>query len=225
VYSKIASATNYILQIDNLNAVPVGGKWPARWIRAHTQFKVVKEKPIEQVREEGMNVYNIQRWFQQLKDTIKKHEITAERFYNVDEMGICIGMVCGQWVIVPLEDIDKGRFSQIIGVRGDREQCTVVECVSAAGKYTPPMIIIKGQVILRRWFAEIPPELNNLLVGTSESGYLNDTLFFQWLQHWEYFSRNNLLLRLPLRWSEGYSGSQGNRVEHLLEVWIVKVHW
>ena len=59
VYSKIASAANHILRIDNPNAVPVGGKWPARWIRAHPQFKVVKEKPIEQAREEGMNVYNI----------------------------------------------------------------------------------------------------------------------------------------------------------------------
>jgi hypothetical protein len=192
VYSKIASTANHILRIDNPNAVPVGGKWPVRWIRTHPQFKVVKEKPIEQAREESMNVYNIQRWFQQLKDTIQKYEITAESFYNMDKMGLRIGMGRGQWVIVPSEDQDKSRFSQIIGVHGDREQCTIVECVSAAGKYTPPMVIIKGQVILHRWFAEVPPELNNLLVGTSDSGYSNDTLFFQWLQHWEYFSRNDL---------------------------------
>ncbi len=47
---------------------------------------------------------------------------------------------------------------------------------------------MKGVIILKRWFAELPPELNNLLIGTSDSGYLNDTLFFQWLQHWEHFT-------------------------------------
>ena len=71
--------------------MPVGRKWPVRWLRAHPQFKVVKEKPIEQAREESMNVY-IQRWFQQLENIIKKYEITAESFYHMDEMGLRIGM-------------------------------------------------------------------------------------------------------------------------------------
>ena len=43
-------------------------------------------------------------------------------------------------------------------------------------------------IILKRWFTELPPELDNLLVSTSDSGYLNNTLFFQWLQHWEHFT-------------------------------------
>ena len=47
---------------------------------------------------------------------------------------------------------------------------------------------MKGVIILKRWFTELPLELDNLLVSTSDSGYLNDTLFFQWLQYWEYFT-------------------------------------
>jgi hypothetical protein len=43
-----------------------------------------------------MNVYNIQRWFWQLEGAMKKYEVTAERFYNMNEMGICIGMGRGQ---------------------------------------------------------------------------------------------------------------------------------
>ena len=27
-----------------------------------------------------------------------------------------------------------------------------------------------------------------ILISTLDSGYSNDTLFFQWLQHWEYFT-------------------------------------
>ncbi len=80
------------------------------------------------------------------------------------------------------------RFSHIIGVHGDREQYTVVESVSAAGNSIPPLVIMKEVIILKRWFAELPLELDNLLVGTSDSGYSNNTLFFQWLQHWEHFT-------------------------------------
>jgi len=80
------------------------------------------------------------------------------------------------------------RFSYIIGVYGNQEQYTIIESVSAASNSIPPLVIMKGVIILKRWFAELPPELDNLLVGTSDSGYSNDTLFFQWLQHWEHFT-------------------------------------
>src|SRR5438876_2486276 len=80
------------------------------------------------------------------------------------------------------------RFSHIIGVHGDQEQCTIIKSVLAAGNSIPPLVIMKGVIILKRWFTELPPELDNLLVGTSDSGYSNNMLFFQWLQHWEYFT-------------------------------------
>ena len=149
----------------------------------------MKEKPIEQARAEAMNVYNIRQWFRQLEATMREHDIYQEDFWNMDEMGLRIGVGRGQWVIVPADDQYLSRFSHIIGVHGDRDQCTIIKSVSAAGTCIPPMAIMKGVVILKRWFAELPPELDNLLVGTSDSGYSNDTLFFQWLQHWEHFTR------------------------------------
>ena len=56
-------------------------------------------------------------------------------------------------------------------------------CSFVAGNSIPPLVIMKGVIILKRWFTELPPELDNLLVGTLDSGYSNDTLFFQWLQY------------------------------------------
>ena len=89
-------------------------------------------------------------------------------------------------------------------MHGDREQCTIVESVSAAGRSIPPLVIIKGVIILQRWFTELPPELNNLLIGTLDSGYLNDTLFFQWLQHWEHFTRISARGEYRLLLLDGY---------------------
>jgi hypothetical protein len=84
---------------------------------------------------------------------------------------------------MPADNQYLSRFSYIIGVHGDREQYTIVESVLATGSSIPPLVIIKGVIILKRWFTKLPPELDNLLVGISDSGYSNNTLFFQWLQH------------------------------------------
>jgi len=43
---------------------------------------------------------------------------------------------------VPIDDQYLSRFSYIISVHGDREQCTIVESVSAAGRSIPPLMII-----------------------------------------------------------------------------------
>ena len=88
VYQKITSAANHILHINNINEKPVGEMWPRRWVKAHPQFKVVKEKPIEQARAEAMNVYNIRDWFRKLEAIIRQYDIFPEDFWNMDEMGL-----------------------------------------------------------------------------------------------------------------------------------------
>jgi len=62
--------------------------WPRRWVKAHPQFKVVKEKPIKQARAEAMNVYNIRDWFRKLEAIMRQYDIYAEDFWNMDEMGL-----------------------------------------------------------------------------------------------------------------------------------------
>jgi len=49
---------------------------------------VVKEKPIEQVRAEAMNVYNIYWWFRNLEAIMRQYNIYADDFWNMDEMGL-----------------------------------------------------------------------------------------------------------------------------------------
>ena len=89
---------------------------------------------------------------------------------------------------MPADNIYESRFSHIISIHGDQDQCTIIKSVLAAGNSIPPLVIMKGVIILKRWFTELPLELDNLLVSTSDSGYSNNTLFFQWLQHWEHFT-------------------------------------
>lgn len=63
----------------------------------------------------------------------------------------------------------------------------VIKEVSIGGLTISSMIITKGAVILRRQFSDVTD--NDLLVGTSDSSYLNDSLFFAQFQHQEEFSQ------------------------------------
>ena len=134
---------------------------------------------------------------------MEEHNIEKEDFWNMDETGLRIGVGRGQWVIVPENDDDgKGRFTNIIGSHGDQEHVTIVEAISAGGVVIPPLIIIKGKVILHRWFADIMDD--DYLIGVSDSGYSNDVLFFQWLQHWEAMSKRTQRGEYRLLLLDGY---------------------
>jgi hypothetical protein len=58
---------------------------------------------------------------------------------------------------------------------------TVIEAVSAVGKATPPVLIIPGKVHMDSWYHESLRGTELILL--SESGYSNDQLAIEWLEH------------------------------------------
>jgi hypothetical protein len=50
----------------------------------------------------------------------------------------------------------------------------MVETISAAGNYIPPLIILKGKSIQQRWIKAYIP--GNYLLGVTDSAYINDNL-------------------------------------------------
>jgi uncharacterized protein YgfB (UPF0149 family) len=61
------------------------------------------------------------------------------------------------WDDDPDDEERKGRFSNIIDYvhTATKSMFTVVEAISAGGMTTPPLIIVKGKVILAKWFTDI----------------------------------------------------------------------
>lgn len=64
------------------------------------------------------------------------------------------------------------------------------------------MIIVKGVVIQTRWFADI--RSRDIAISVSESGYSNDILSFQWLQHWNRLSKRTQKGTYRLLIMDGY---------------------
>ena len=69
----------------------------------------------------------------------------------------------------------------------NRDYITSVETISADGEVLPPLLIIQGICHLQQWYTTTALP-DDYLIGTSPSGYLNDTLLIKWLKHFDKWS-------------------------------------
>lgn len=70
----------------------------------------------------------------------------------------------------------------------NREYITSVENISGGGKTVPQMLILSGIYIVEKWAEE--NDLDEYIVlATSATGYSNDELALQWVEHFEIRSR------------------------------------
>jgi uncharacterized protein YpmS len=79
-------------------------------------------------------------------------------------------------VIVPITTFELYTLSL-----ENKASIIVIEAVLATRKVTPPVLIIPGKVHMESWYHESLTSTETILL--SESGYTNDQLAMEWLQH------------------------------------------
>jgi hypothetical protein len=200
---NIAAAASEILAACEPGELPpiIGEHWTKRWLDRHSEFAIRKEKSIEIERQRAMNVEQIQAFFNKYQAAVNEYKVQKADIWNMDETGLRVGVGRGQWVVVPAGQ-EQGRFTNLIGSHGDTEHISIVEAISANGVTIAPLIIIKGAVIQARWFSDFQD--GDIAVGVSDSGYSNDLLSFQWLQHWNRLSKKTQQSTYRLLIIDGY---------------------
>ena len=87
---------------------------------------------------------------------IEKYRITAENIYNFDEKGFLIGFGCTMKRIMTQEALKSGRIKKS-KQDGSREFISILACISAIGKWIPPLLIYKGESgdLISTWVDEV----------------------------------------------------------------------
>lgn len=94
----------------------------------------------------------------------------------MDETGFRIGIPGGEEVIVL-----RGVTELYTASPENWTTITIIKAVSGIGKATPPVLIIPGKVHMDSWYHK---SLHGTeLVLLSKSGYSNDQLAIEWLEH------------------------------------------
>ncbi len=159
---------------------PLGKNWLDKFRRRHPEVSSVWSRQLDTSRFEAVTVENLAPWFAEVGAIINQHHYKPEDIYNMDETGHGIGLTQSTRVLVVCGG-DKGQKATKT-TSGRQEWVTTIECVSASGRLLPPLVIFRATgSINARWLPE-ELEVQGWRWTTSNTGWTNDTLSFDWLQ-------------------------------------------
>jgi hypothetical protein len=107
----------------------------------HNDVKTLKGKKIDSDRFNGASTDIIKAFFMLLMMP-KIRRVKQENRWNVDEVGMMEGIGMNGLVLG-----HKEKKVALIKQPGSRSWITILECISAAGKLLPPMVIFKGKTL------------------------------------------------------------------------------
>ena len=107
---------------------------------------------------------------------LTEYQIWPSDVWNFDEMGFRIGIGGSEWIVTT---DPKPRVWTLCDT--NRKHVTIVETISAKGRYIDPMIILPGKKIYERWFEN--DRGHQSVLGVSDTGYMNDQLALRYIQH------------------------------------------
>lgn len=138
----------------------------------------------------------ISEWFTKFEHVLAKLGIHTDDIFNMDECGIRIGIAKNQYVYTTNGgEVFKPHSN-------NRELVTLVETISAQGYAIEPMIVVKASTIIEKWCGDLP---DDYLLNTSDTGYSNDQLCFDYIQHFHKRTANRAKGAWRLLLMDGYA--------------------
>ena len=176
----IKAAANSIARVAG--KTPVSDPWLTRWIKRHSDIlKPKKSKSLAAERKATHQREDIYEHFRRFEKARDKYKITPENCWNFNEPGQRIGSLKGRLVFT---------FPNIAAVYmsdpDTRESLTGLEAINAVGGTAPEMFILPGTVLMEHEFNNNIDDTVLFATNTETgTGYTNDQLAIDWLEHFE----------------------------------------
>ncbi|KAL3668430.1 hypothetical protein V7S43_019049 [Phytophthora oleae] len=152
-------------------------KWIQRWLARHPELSVRQVQLLDVKRASASTPDAVINYYKNLKKVLEKLDLLdkPERIWNCDETGIFLLGRGRERVICP-----KGLRANVQR-SDDRENASIMACVSASGERMPPMYIFTGDR-KAHWMEK---EESQARCITSESSNINGKLVLDWLKWFE----------------------------------------
>lgn len=155
---------------------PLGKHWMARFLARNPILKTKRQIYVDSVRINCARSEVIQPWFQKL-DIPAIRAIPANQRWNMDETGVMEGYGLNGYVVGSAET------RKIQGKQpGSRAWTTIIECISATGVFTLPLVIYKGKSVQQQWFPSQLDIFDNWHFTATENGWTTDATALEWLE-------------------------------------------
>ena len=170
----IVGAVNYLIRFENRI---VGHQWLKQFLEQNPKYHIWKQKPLAVEQKHSHSMHDMSDYFEKIERVTREKGITELDIWNMDETGFLIGYGKAQLVVTmdsnkPLRMIDPDNCDYI----------TSIECIGSAGETIPLILLVSGVNILYKWYQHNNME-DDIVIGTTETGYANDDIALEWLQH------------------------------------------
>ena len=101
-------------------------------------------------------------------------------FYNFDETGFMMGVICPAMVVTRVDRRGRGKAVQ----PGNREWATAIACINSEGWSVPPFLVVQGKNHLSNWYTDggLPPDW---VIKPTSNGWTNNETGLEWLKHFD----------------------------------------
>src|SRR6266699_5308339 len=117
------------LLLKTRGAKPVGMNWASRFVRHRLKLKTRFSRAYDFQRAFCEDPKLLKRWFELVKNIRAKYDIQDCDFYNFDETGFMMSVICIVMVVICSDRRGRGKQLQA----GNREWSTTIEYISSDG--------------------------------------------------------------------------------------------
>ena len=105
-------------------------------------------------------------------------------FYNFDETGFMMGVICSSMVVTHADRRGRGEAVQ----PGNQEWATAITCVDGDGQDIPPFLVVQGAYHLASWYNEgVLPD--NWAIKPTSNGWTDNETGLEWLKYFDKHTR------------------------------------
>jgi hypothetical protein len=134
----VEDIANFIL--ESRGAKRVGKLWAYRFVQRQPDLKTRFNRVYDFQRALCEDPELIGAWFRLLQIIRAKYGIQDCDFYNFDETGFMIGVICAGIVVTRADR--RGRCKAV--QPGNREWATAITCINGEGWNIPPFLVVQG---------------------------------------------------------------------------------
>ena len=138
------------LLLESRGSRRVGKQWAYRFVKRHPELKTRFNRAYDFQRALCKDPELIAAWFRLMHNIKAKYGILDCDFFNFDETGFMMGMICICMVVTRADRRGRSKAIQ----PGNREWVTVIEYINCEGWCLPPFIMVQGAYHLANWYTD-----------------------------------------------------------------------
>jgi hypothetical protein len=144
----VEDMANYIL--ESRGGGCVGKLWAHRFVQRQPDLKTRFTRVYDFQRALCEDPDALSAWFRLVENMRAKYGITDSDFYNFDETGFMMGVICAAMVATRADRRGRGKAVQ----PGNLEWATAIICINSEGYNVPPFLVVQGKNHLANWYTE-----------------------------------------------------------------------